>query len=219
MADPRTRLPAAAIPFELSTWQSVSLVSLASFTRRHYIAVPLSLSVWKLLTSRSFGSYPEAHMTTRVTVANHPLHPMLVTLPIGLWVFSLVCDIIFASTGDSRWDTTAYFTLGGGIVGALLAAVPGLLDFLGLQDAREKRVGITHLILNLSLVALQVFNFWLRAQANTNVRLPMLISVVAVAVLVVSGWLGGQLVHVFGVTQPHHGEAAAPGHDHLHPRT
>jgi uncharacterized membrane protein len=158
-------------------------------------------------------------MTTRITLAGHPIHPMLVTLPIGLWVFSLVSDIVYVFTGDIRWDVTAYFTLGGGIVGALLAAVPGLLDFLGLHEPRERRVGVIHLSLNLAIVAVQAVNFWLRGQASAGERLPMLISVIAVAALVVSGWLGGQLVHVFGVTQPHHGEADALDRDRLHPRT
>jgi len=158
-------------------------------------------------------------MTTRVTIAGHPLHAMLVTIPIGLWVFSLISDIVFALTGDIRWDVTAYFTLGGGIVGALLAAVPGLLDFLGLHNAHERRVAVTHLSLNLAIVAVQAINFWMRGQTMTSGRIPMLMSVVAVAALVVSGWLGGQLVHVLGVTQPHHGEADALDRDHLHPRT
>lgn len=157
-------------------------------------------------------------MTTRVTIADHPLHPMLVTIPIGLWVFSLVCDIVFAFSGDSRWETTAYFTLGGGIVGALLAAVPGLLDFLRLHEPRERRVGAMHLSLNLGIVAVQAINFWLRGQTNTSARLPMMISVVAVAALLVAGWLGGHLVHVFGVTQPHHGEPAMLDQDRMHPR-
>jgi uncharacterized membrane protein len=160
-------------------------------------------------------------MTTRVTVAGHPLHPMLVTLPIGLWVFSLVCDFVFGATGDPRWQTTAYLTLGGGLVGALLAAVPGLLDLLGLHDPRERRTGTIHLILNLFLVAVQALNFGLRSQPEYGgSRLPVLISVIAVAALVVSGWLGGQLVHVFGVTQPGHESSTAPDqpHDRLHPR-
>jgi uncharacterized membrane protein len=158
-------------------------------------------------------------MTTRVTIAGHPLHAMLVTIPIGLWVFSLISDIVFALTGDIRWDVTAYFTLGGGIVGALLAAVPGLLDFLGLHKAEERRIAVIHLSLNLAIVAVQVINFWIRGQTMTSGRLPMLMSVVAVAALVVSGWLGGQLVHVLGVTQPHHGEAESLDRDRLHPRT
>ena len=159
-------------------------------------------------------------MTTRVTLAGHPLHPMLVTLPIGLWVFSLVCDLAFISSGDIRWDTTADFTLGGGIVGALLAAVPGLLDFLGLRDPRERRVATIHLVLNLAIVAVQAFNFWLRSQPQyEGSRLMVWISIVAVAALIISGWLGGQLVHVLGVTQPHHESASPAAQDRLHPRT
>jgi uncharacterized membrane protein len=157
-------------------------------------------------------------MTTRVTIANHPVHAMLVTLPIGLWVFSLVSDIVYASTGDGRWETTAYFTLGGGIIGALLAAVPGLLDFVGLHEPRERRVGLMHMILNLAIVALQAINFWLRTQESTRPSIPMSLSIIAVAALFVSGWLGGQLVHVLGVTQPHHGEGGIVDKEHLHPR-
>jgi uncharacterized membrane protein len=160
-------------------------------------------------------------MTTRITVAGHPLHPMLVTLPIGLWVFSLVCDFVFASTGDVRWQTTAYFTLGGGLVGALLAAVPGLLDLLGLHERRERTIGTIHMALNLAIVAVQALNFWLRTQPEYgDARWPVWISVIAVAALVVSGWLGGQLVHVFGVTQPGHESSAAGDRagDRLHPR-
>jgi len=70
-------------------------------------------------------------MSTRVTIAGHPIHPMLVTIPIGLWVFSMICDFVFISTDDTRWAVTAYFTLGGGILGALLAALPGLVDLFG----------------------------------------------------------------------------------------
>lgn len=159
-------------------------------------------------------------MSTRVTVAGHPIHPMLVTLPIGLWVFSLVCDFGYVITGDERWAITAYFTLGGGIVGALLAAVPGLLDLLGIHDARAQRVGRYHLVLNLAIVVAQALSFWLRTQDGLADVLPRGISIVAVVALIISGWLGGHLVHVLGVTQPEHmAEGAAARHDQLHPRT
>jgi len=158
-------------------------------------------------------------MSTRVTVAGHPIHPMLVTVPIGLWVFSLASDIVFASTGDNRWEVTAYFCLGGGVVGALLAAVPGFIDLLGLHEGTERRTGITHMVINLSIVVLQIISFWLRGRTDVGLQAPMLLSVVAVAALFVSGWLGGQLVHVLGVTQPHHGEHHPAEVDRLHPRT
>jgi len=144
---------------------------------------------------------------------------MLVTLPVGLWVFSLASDIVYASTGDSRWEFTAYCTLGGGVIGALLAAVPGFIDLLGLHEARERHTGIAHMVINLLIVALQIINFWLRGRYDVGPQAPMLLSVVAVAALFVSGWLGGQLVHVLGVTQPHHGEPHPVDVDRLHPRT
>jgi uncharacterized membrane protein len=158
-------------------------------------------------------------MSTRVSIADHPIHPMLVTIPIGLWVFSLICDFVYVGTDDARWAVTAYFTLGGGIVGALVAAVPGLLDLLGLRDPRALRIGTYHLAMNLAIVAVQAWSFWLRMEdGGYPTVLARAISIVAVVALVISGWLGGHLVHVLGVTLPHH-EGAAVGHDEPHPRT
>lgn len=144
-------------------------------------------------------------MSTRVSIAGHPVHPMLVSLPIGLWVFSLVCDFGYVFTGNQQWAVVAYFTLGGGIAGALLAAVPGLLDLIGLHDPRAQRVGIYHMVLNLIIVAAQAASFWLRTGQGFADVLPRSISIAAVVLLVVSGWLGGHLVHVLGVTQPEPG--------------
>lgn len=153
----------------------------------------------------------------RVNVAGHPVHPMLVTIPIGLWIFSLVGDLVYASTGDARWETTAYFTLGGGIVGALLAALPGFVDLLALRDGRERRTGLTHMSLNLAIVVVQAVNFWLRT-ADGYGTLPLILSIVAVVALAISGWLGGHLVHVLGVTQPGRAGAASPSQEPLRPR-
>jgi uncharacterized membrane protein len=143
---------------------------------------------------------------------------MLVTLPIGLWVFSLVCDLVYAGTGDTQWQTTAYLTLGGGIVGALLAALPGFVDVMALHEGTERRIGVTHMVLNLTIVVLQAINFWVRSSPDHNSAVALGLSVVAVAALVVSGWLGGQLVHVLGVTQPGRADSTAAAHDRLHPR-
>jgi uncharacterized membrane protein len=159
-------------------------------------------------------------MSTRVTIAGHPVHPMLVPIPIGLWIFSLICDFAYVSTDDARWAVTAYFTLGGGIIGALLAAVPGLLDLIGMRDSRAVRIGVYHLVLNLAIVAVQAANFWLRMEdAGDAAVLPRAISIVAIVALVISGWLGGHLVHVLGVTQPQNAGEAIGRRDEPHPRT
>jgi uncharacterized membrane protein len=144
---------------------------------------------------------------------------MLVTIPIGLWVFTLTSDVVFAVTGDSRWEATAFFTLAGGIAGALLAAVPGLFDLLGLHEPQERRIGIIHMSLNLAIVIVQLINFSLRITLQGATNLTFALSALAVAALLVSGWLGGQLVHVLGVTQPGHASSQVPQQDQLHPRT
>ena len=161
-------------------------------------------------------------MGTRVTIAGHPIHAMLVNIPIGLWIFTLTSDVVFAVTGDPRWEATALFTLAGGIAGALFAAVPGLFDLLGLESSDARRIGIFHMSLNLAIVVVQAINFALRATSSTgqaDTSLTFALSALSVAALLVSGWLGGQLVHVLGVTQPGRVESNAPQRDRLHQQT
>ena len=67
-------------------------------------------------------------MTTPASIKSHPIHAMLVPLPIGLWIFALVADVMIHAGGDPAWRTAAFYAIGVGIVGALLAAIPGLID-------------------------------------------------------------------------------------------
>lgn len=138
-------------------------------------------------------------MRTPASIAGHPIHPMLVPLAIGLWIFSLVCDLIHMRAGaDPVWSTVAFYTMGGGIVGALLAAVPGLIDLLSLPEPVRK-TAIVHMSINLVVVALFAVNFWLRMRAPGNPGGLVWLSLVSVGLLAVSGWLGGKLVFEHGV--------------------
>jgi uncharacterized membrane protein len=137
-------------------------------------------------------------MRTPANISGHPIHPMLVTLPIGLWVFSFVCDLCFAfGSGLLEWKIVALYTMGGGIVGALLAAIPGLIDLLSLPP-EPRKTALVHMAINLSIVVLYAVNFWLRLETPTAVGLVWL-SALTIAMLLVSGWLGGKLVYVSGV--------------------
>jgi len=140
-------------------------------------------------------------MRTPANISGHPIHPMLVTIPIGLWIFSLVADLVALRSGDPEtWSTVAYYALCGGIVGALLAALPGLVDLLSLHDRAIKKTALIHMGINLTVVALYLVNAWLRhAQDVTVGGTPLLLSIIAIAMLVVSGWLGGKMVYLAGV--------------------
>jgi uncharacterized membrane protein len=139
-------------------------------------------------------------MRTPASISGHPIHPMLITIPVGLFIFSLVCDLCSMRSADpATWALVAFYTMVGGFVGALVAAIPGLIDLLSLQDAAIKKTAITHMSINLIVVALYAINIWLRTTIGTNVGAPLVLSVIAVAMLVVSGWLGGKMVHEAGV--------------------
>jgi uncharacterized membrane protein len=139
-------------------------------------------------------------MASRASIAGHPIHPMLVPLPIGLFIFSFVCDLIFMwGSGNAVWSTVALYTMGGGIVGALLAAVFGLIDLLSLSPSKAKTIGIWHMVVNLTVVAIFAVSFVLRMGGASQARLPVLLSLIGVALLAVSGWLGGEMVFVHGV--------------------
>ena len=136
-------------------------------------------------------------MRTPASVARHPIHPMLVPVPIGLWIFSLACDIAHAFGASSpNWEVAAWYTMIGGIVGALLAAVPGLVDLLSLPS-HVKRIGLAHMALNLTVVVLYLVNAWLRRDGVTDGAIWL--SVLSIALLGVSGWLGGHMVYVHRV--------------------
>jgi uncharacterized membrane protein len=138
-------------------------------------------------------------MRTPAQIAGHPIHPMLVALPIGMWVFSLAADLIsLRSASPDAWHAAALYTLIGGIIAALAAAVPGVIDMLSLRDQGIKGTAIKHMTINLTVVALYVVNAWLRLHETAG-NTPMLLSIVAIALLLVSGWLGGKMVYEAGV--------------------
>jgi uncharacterized membrane protein len=125
---------------------------------------------------------------------------MLVVFPIGLWIFSLVCDILYhAGPHNLFWEATAFYTMLGGVIGAVLAAVPGFIDYLSIRDARTKKIATTHLILNLVVVALFIFNLGVRLNAPPDGVFSLILSILGVGILAISGWLGGSLVYVHRV--------------------
>jgi uncharacterized membrane protein len=139
--------------------------------------------------------------TTPASFKGHPLHPVLVAFPIGLWIFSIVSDLIFKlGYGGPVWNDVAFFTLAGGIVGALIAALPGLIDLLSINNPKSKSIGIYHMIINLLAVGLYCVNFWLRRQRPPGDNLPIILSVIGVLFIFISGWLGGELIYVRGVS-------------------
>jgi len=130
---------------------------------------------------------------------------MLIPFPIALWVSSVVADVIYLWRGNPVWrDWVAFYTLLGGIIGAALAAVPGLIDWLSITDREVKKIANWHARLNVIALLIFAASFYLRTAGGASIvggsyTIPVLLSVVGVILITISGWLGGEMVFKHGV--------------------
>jgi uncharacterized membrane protein len=139
-------------------------------------------------------------METPASIRKHPLHPMLIAFPVGLWIFSLICDGISFWIGDPEWHVVAFYTMVGGLIGGLLAAIPGAIDLYSLKEARPKRIGLAHMAINIVVMTMYAINIGLRVtDEDAPTSFSIWLSVIAVILLLISGWLGGELVHVLHI--------------------
>jgi uncharacterized membrane protein len=149
-------------------------------------------------------------MSTPASIKSHPIHAMLVPLPIGLWIFALVADVVTRSGGAPGWRTAAFYAIGVGVIGALLAAIPGLVDLVSLRPGPSRRIGIWHMSINLLAVAVFAINFLLRSKTFDHSG-HLLLTALGVVLIGISGWLCGEMVYVGGVgVAPAARETAGP---------
>ena len=133
----------------------------------------------------------------------HPFHPILVTVPIGAWIASLVFDIAaLTSDREATFAEGGFWLLVIGIVGAVLAALFGLMDLLTIPTrTRAHTTALTHMALNtvaLVLFAIEALIRWTDGRDEVT-GTHLAISIVALLALGLSGWLGGKLSYHYGV--------------------
>jgi uncharacterized membrane protein len=141
-------------------------------------------------------------MESKAKLFGHPIHPMLVVLPLGLFIMAVVSDIGYMSTQNSAFAVVSYWDIAGGLIGGLLAAVFGLIDFLAIPSGtRAKTIGLYHGLINLIVVALFGVSWLMRASVEDHLPSLMASVLIFAGVLLgaVSGWLGGELVDRLGV--------------------
>ena len=148
-------------------------------------------------------------MRTPARIAGHPIHPILVTIPVGLWIFSFVCDLGYLATGIPGWNVAAYYAVGGGCIGAVLAAAAGLVDGLFLRKSPIFRTVLTHMALNSLALVIFIMSFLSRSIEASN-PWSVALSTLGVIAVFLGGWFGGHLVFVQGV-------GVEPPDQHRHP--
>jgi len=129
---------------------------------------------------------------------------MLVPFPIVCWIGALVTDIVYSQSTNVMWSTFSAWLLTVGLVFGGLAALFGLIDFFGDRRIRALGAAIAHMVINLTVWVIELFNAFVHSRDGWTSVVPtgLTLSIIAVLLLAVSGWLGGTLVYRHGVGTP-----------------
>jgi uncharacterized membrane protein len=137
-------------------------------------------------------------------IAGHPIHPMLVVFPIAFLVGALATDLAFWRTGDHFWALASQWLLAAGVVMGALAAAAGLIEFLTISRVRSLVAGWVHFLGSVAAILIALWNLLHRLGGDPSaviVPFGLVLSAVVVALFLVTGWLGGELVfrHRIGI--------------------
>jgi uncharacterized membrane protein len=142
-------------------------------------------------------------MRTRLKLFGHPIHPMLVVFPVGMFITSVIFDILFLTTRNLEFCAAAFYMIVAGILGGLVAAIFGVIDWFSLPfNSRAWNIGIWHGIGNIFITMLFVLN-WLQRRASPEFvpnSSMLFLSFLGVVLLLITAWMGGELIYRLGVT-------------------
>ena len=133
---------------------------------------------------------------SRVAVAGHPIHAMLVAFPIVLAMCTLAADLLYWWTGDGFWVRAALWTTGAGFLMGLLAGLSGIAELLLVPGIRARAASWTHFIFAMTLLSAFGLNWGIRLTGAEAAVLPygLLLSLLVAALTALTGWHGGKLV-------------------------
>ncbi|AVA25154.1 DUF2231 domain-containing protein [Rhizobium sp. NXC24] len=139
------------------------------------------------------------HSTARI--AKHPIHPMLVPYPIACFVGTLLTDLAYWRTAEMMWANFSAWLLTAGLLMGLLAAIAGLIDFLGDRLIRALWPAWPHVLGNVLVLILSFFNALVHSRDAWTSVVPtgLILSAVVVAIILFTGWMGWALVYRYHV--------------------
>jgi uncharacterized membrane protein len=141
-------------------------------------------------------------MESKFKILGHGAHPILIVFPLGLLATAAIFDIIYLLTNNQQLANAAYWMIAAGVVGGIVAAVPGFVDWWAIPSGtRAKRVGLVHGLGNDVVLILFGLSWWLRRGTPNHApeSVPFILSMLGVGLSLFTGWLGGELVERLGV--------------------
>jgi len=127
---------------------------------------------------------------------------MLVVFPLGLLATAVIFDLLYLIFDNRLLPTASYYMIAAGVLGGLLAAIFGFIDWLALPNAsRAKNIGLWHGIGNVVIVLLFTGS-WLLRRDNVDFvpdSPALVLSFAGTALALITAWIGGELVYRLGV--------------------
>lgn len=136
-------------------------------------------------------------MKSKASIKSHPLHPILVGFPIAFYIGALLFDALAVFYHNIEYSITGKYMHIAAIVGAALAAVPGVIDYLSVipPDSSAKKRGARHGLINTIVLVIFAIALYLKYRDDVSPYIILLLEFAGVALTFVAGWMGGTLVY------------------------
>ena len=144
---------------------------------------------------------PIANPRSTVRIAKHPIHPMLVPVPIACFVGALLTDLTYWRTANMMWADFSAWLVTVGVIMGFLAAIVGAVDFLSNRLIRAQAPAWPHAIGNIVVLVLATLNMFVHSRDAWTSVVPwgLALSAAVVLILLFTGWMGWSMVYRHGV--------------------
>jgi len=135
------------------------------------------------------------------SIRSHPLHVMLVPVPIVCFLATLITDIVYWQSTNMLWADMSAWLLTVGLIVSVFAVLAGLIDFLGDPRIRRLRAAWIHVLGNVAVLVLSIFNALVHTRDAYTSVVPtgLILSGLVALILLVTGWNGWSMVYRHGV--------------------
>ena len=140
-------------------------------------------------------------MESKAKLFGHAIHPILIVFPLGLLATGVVFDVIYLIWGNPTMAVVSYWMIAAGIIGGLLAAPFGWIDWFAIpSETRAKSIGLMHGVTNVVVLLFFIGSWYMRYGAPERPdTIAHALSFIGAGLAMVGGWLGGELVERLGV--------------------
>lgn len=156
-------------------------------------------------------------MYSKIKIAGHPLHPILIAYPIAFYTSTLACFIVYQYNMHEFWFKAALLSNAAGVATAVVAALPGFIDWLFIpSEKKAKNVGVKHMLYNVSALVLFGINLLMEYKKlhadHHDAKIAIIITAAGLLLTTVGGFLGGELMqhHHIGISLTEEQERIEP---------